>query len=138
MWGTSEMETFYSIKMGHNFLSFPSLEQPIPFSTGNHLVWLGKDLMTAEVPKIEIESNEEQVGLNKEDQLSWRQDRDVFMKDMKALQESSRTHGKDALLRNHMYLHKLTVDLRGNTQASTALHEPEEGRQDVNGLPLQS
>lgn len=53
--------------------------------------------MTAEIPKIEIISDKEHIASNKEDQSSWRQDQDAFVKGMKALQESSRTHGKDAL-----------------------------------------
>jgi hypothetical protein len=95
--------------------------------------------MTAEIPKIEIISDKEHIAANKEDQLAWRQDQEAFMKGMKALQESSRTHGKDALAMEILFcLQTLTVRSRSHTQASTPLYELEEARQNINGLPLQS
>ncbi|CAO3691324.1 unnamed protein product [Umbelopsis ramanniana] len=57
--------------------------------------------MTAEIPKIEIISDKEPIASNKEDQLAWRQDQDAFVKGMKALQESSRTHGVIPKLQPH-------------------------------------
>ncbi|KAI8577809.1 hypothetical protein K450DRAFT_250105 [Umbelopsis ramanniana AG] len=57
--------------------------------------------MTAEIPKIEIISDKEHIGSNKEEQVGWRQDRDAFVKGMKALQESSRTHGIIPKLQPH-------------------------------------
>jgi hypothetical protein len=66
--------------------------------------------MTAEIPKIEIISDKEHIESNKEDQLGWRQDRDAFVKGMKVLQESSRTHGKDALANKTIFTFQTLTD----------------------------